>query len=76
MKWRQFHYNLIAPNLDGEGAVIANLFRGTCAVYSPVELFLLDEIESLDEKHPILERFQKRRPLEPEGPDRHCRRAG
>ena len=32
MKWRQFHYNLIAPNLDGEGAVIANLFRGTCAV--------------------------------------------
>ncbi len=40
--------------------IIANLFRMTCGVYTPAELFLLDELAELDEGHPILARFAER----------------
>jgi len=58
--WRASRYNLAARIPDSEKIAVANLFRGTCSVCSPIEMFLLDEVESLDEHHPILDRFRER----------------
>ena len=58
--WRISQYNIQAPVPGSEQMIIANLFRRTCGVYTPAELFLLDELEDLDEGHPILLRFAKR----------------
>ena len=58
--WRVSRYNVAAKIPDSDRIAVANLFRGTCGAYTPIELFLLDEIESLDENHPILKRFKER----------------
>lgn len=58
--WRRSRYNLSARIPGTDKTVIANLFHGNCAVYSPIELYLLDELETLNENHPILERFSQR----------------
>lgn len=58
--WHVSRYNIAAP-IPGTGNVaIANLFRGTCGAYTPIELYLLDELETLSAGHPILKRFQER----------------
>lgn len=53
-------YTLSARIPDTDNAVVANLFRGSCAVCSPEELYLLSIAEDLPEDHPILPRFKKR----------------
>ena len=58
--WHVSRYNLFAPIPGTKNVAIANLFKGTCGVYSPLDLFLLGEIETLDEEHPILNRFRER----------------
>ena len=58
--WHVSRYNLSAPVPDSSMVAIANLFKGTCAEYNPIELYLLSVIEELDENHPIIERFAKR----------------
>ncbi len=58
--WRVSRYNLFAPISGSKNIAIANLFKGTCGAYSPLELFLLGELETLDAEHPILGRFRKR----------------
>ena len=59
--WHYSHYNLTAPAPGKEGhVIIANLFRGTCAEYNPLELYLLSIMERLDEHHPAIGRFAKR----------------
>ena len=58
--WRVSRYNICAPIPGTDRVAIANLFRGTCGSYTPVELYLLDELETLDEDHPILKRFSER----------------
>ena len=58
--WHVSRYNLFAPIPGTKNVAIANLFKGTCGVYSPLDLFLLAEIETLDEEHPILNRFRER----------------
>ena len=58
--WRVSRYNLAARIPDSEKTAVANLFRGTCGVYTPIEMFLLNEVETLDENHPILGRFRER----------------
>ena len=58
--WRASRYNLFAPIPGTKNVAIANLFRGTCGVYSPLDLFLLSELETLDAEHPILNRFRER----------------
>ena len=58
--WRLSRYNLSATVPDRDAVAIANLFKGTCAEYSPLELYLLSILDRLDERHPIIERFAKR----------------
>ena len=58
--WHVSRYNLIAPVPDSKMVAIANLYKGNCAEYSPIEVYLLSVLEELDENHPILERFAKR----------------
>ena len=58
--WRLSRYNLSAPVPGRDAVAIANLFRGTCAEYSPLELYLLSILDRLDEHHPIIERFAQR----------------
>ena len=58
--WHVSRYNLSAPVPDSKMVAIANLYKGTCAEYTPIELYLLSVLEELDEHHPIIERFAKR----------------
>lgn len=58
--WRVSRYNLAARIPDSDKIAVANLFRGTCGAYTPIEMYLLDELESLDENHPMLARFKER----------------
>ena len=58
--WHVSRYNLMAPIPDTKNVAIANLFKGNCAIYTPIEMYLLSVLEELDEHHPIIERFSKR----------------
>lgn len=58
--WHVSRYNLTAPVPGTRNTAIANLFKGTCAEYTPLEMYLLSVIEELDEHHPIIERLAKR----------------
>ena len=58
--WHVSRYNLSAPVPDSKMTAIANLFKGNCAEYTPIELYLLSVLDELDEHHPIIERFAKR----------------
>ena len=58
--WHVSRYNLMAPVPDSKMMAIANLYKGTCAEYTPIEMYLLSVLEELDEHHPIIERFAKR----------------
>lgn len=58
--WRVSRYNLFEPIPGTNNVAIANLFRGTCGAYSPLDIFLLGELETLDAEHPILNRFRER----------------
>ena len=58
--WHLSRYNLSAEIPGTDSAAIANLFRGTCAAYNPLELYLLSVLDSLPEDHPIIPRFAKR----------------
>ena len=58
--WHLSRYNLSAPVPGTDNVAIANLFKGTCAEYSPMELYMLSVIEELDEHYPMIERFARR----------------
>ncbi len=58
--WHKSRYNIGTPLPDSNTYIMVNLFKGTCAGYTPVEMFLYDRVETLDEHHPILERFAQR----------------
>ena len=58
--WRVSRYNIMAPVPDSNKVAIANLFKGNCAEYTPIEMYLLSALEELDENHPIIERFANR----------------
>ncbi|MBO4365266.1 MAG: radical SAM protein [Eggerthellaceae bacterium] len=58
--WHVSRYNLSAPVPGTKNVAIVNLFKGNCAEYTPLELYLLSVLEELDEHHPIIERFAKR----------------
>ncbi len=58
--WHVSRYNLSAPVPGKNSTVIANLFKGVCAEYSAIELYLFSVFESLDEHHPIIEKLASR----------------
>ena len=58
--WHLSRYNLSAPVPGTRKVAIANLYRGTCAEYTPIEGYLMSVLEELDENHPIIERLAKR----------------
>ncbi|MCR4870009.1 MAG: radical SAM protein [Atopobiaceae bacterium] len=58
--WHVSRYNLSARIPDSKSVAIANLYKGTCAAYTPIETYLLSVLDELDENHPIIERFSKR----------------
>jgi len=58
--WHVSRYNLAARIPDSDKIAVANLYRGICGAYTPAEMFLLNEVETLDENHPILGRFKER----------------
>ena len=58
--WHVSRYNLYARVPDTKQVAIANLFKGNCAAYSSIEMYLLGVLEELDENHPIIERFAQR----------------
>ena len=58
--WHVSRYNVSAKVPDTKMVAIANLFKGNCAEYTPIEMYLLSVLEELDEHHPIIERFAKR----------------
>ena len=58
--WHLSRYNLSAPVPGTKKVAIANLYRGTCAEYTPIEGYLMSVLEELDENHPIIERLAKR----------------
>ena len=58
--WHVSRYNLMAKVPDTGYTAIVNLYKGNCANYTPIELYLLSVLETLDENHPIIERFAKR----------------
>ena len=58
--WHVSRYNISAPVPGTKNVAITNLYKGNCAEYTPLELYLLSALEELDEHHPIIERFAKR----------------
>ena len=58
--WHASRYNIAAKVPGTKMTAIANLFKGNCAEYTPIELYLLSVLEELDEHHPIIERFANR----------------
>ena len=58
--WHISRYNLMAQVPGSKNVAIANLFKGNCAEYTPIEMYLLSVIDELSENHPIIERFARR----------------
>lgn len=58
--WHASRYNIAARVPDTRMTAIANLYKGTCAEYTPIECYLLSVVEELDENHPIIERLARR----------------
>ena len=58
--WHVSRFNLMAKVPDSKNVVIANLYKGSCAEYTPIEMFLLSSFDKLAEDHPIIERFARR----------------
>lgn len=58
--WHVSRYNLQAKVPDSKMLAIANLFKGTCAEYSPIELYLMSVLDEIAEDHPIVARLSKR----------------
>ncbi len=57
--WHKSRYNIGAAVPGKNVFAMVNLLKGTCAGYTPAEMFLYSQVESLDEHHPILEYFAR-----------------
>ena len=58
--WHVSRYNLQAPVPGTRLTAIANLFKGTCARYTPLEMSVLPLIGEFREDHPLVTRFAER----------------
>ena len=57
--WHASRYNLLSVVPGTEHVAIVNLYKGTCAELTPLQLYLLSEIEGLDEHHPMIGQLAK-----------------
>lgn len=57
--WHASRYNLFSVVPGTELIAIVNLYKGTCGEFTPIQMFLLSEIENLSEHHPIIETFAR-----------------
>ena len=46
--WHVSRYNLSAPIPGTKKIAIANIFKGNCAEYTPIEMYLLSVLDELD----------------------------
>lgn len=58
--WHVSRYNLSASVPGKNVMAIANLYKGTCAEYNPIELYLMSVLDDIAEDHPIVDRLAKR----------------
>ena len=58
--WHASRYNLMARVPGSKNVAIANLLKGTCAEYTPIELYLMSVLDEIDEHHPIVDRLSRR----------------
>lgn len=58
--WHVSRYNVMAQVPGTKKVAIANLYKGNCAEYTPIEMYLLSVVEELDENHPAIERFARK----------------
>ncbi len=58
--WHVSRYNISAPVPGKKVLAIANLYKGTCAEYGPIELYLMGVLDEIAENHPIIGRLSKR----------------
>lgn len=57
--WHRSRYLIYAKLPDEDGYVVLDIYRGSLAVLTSVELYLLSIVETLDLAHPALEKFRK-----------------
>lgn len=57
-------YNLTAAVPGAKSVAIANLFKGNCAEYAPIDTRLLSVLERLSESHPVIGRERETQELE------------
>ncbi|MBR3314679.1 MAG: hypothetical protein IKG18_11130 [Atopobiaceae bacterium] len=58
--WHASRYNLFAAVPGSDNVAIANLFKGNCAEYTPIKVYLLSIVEELNEHHSVIKRFAQR----------------
>ena len=58
--WHISRYNISAKEPSTGKTLIANLLRGSCHAYSPLELFLMSALDEIDENHPAIIPLAKR----------------
>lgn len=52
--WHVSRYNISAKEPETGKTVIVNLLTGSCAEYSPLELYLMSALDEISEDHPII----------------------
>ena len=57
--WRRSDYLVYAKLPEGDGYAVLDLYQGSFTVLTSFELYLLSVVETLDQAHPILEKFRK-----------------
>lgn len=57
--WHESRYNLRVHVPNTGNVAIANLLRGTCAEYGPMELYALSALDELSERHPMVARLAR-----------------
>ena len=58
--WHISRYNITVKVPETGKTIIANLLRGTCFEYSPIELYLMSVLDEIDEDHAIINLLAKR----------------
>jgi uncharacterized protein len=55
--WRLSKYNLTAKIPGADLMAVVNLYKGTCSACGPIEGMIIEELDRVDEHHPIVKRL-------------------